>query len=174
MDKINQESSITLEIAKKEDFNEFKHNLQESFKQWVINNLEWTLDEPIPSDKEIEESFNNENSIVYNILLNKKKVWGIIVMINNKTHHNSLDFLFINKNEISNGIWYKAWLELEKKHPDTKVWETHTPYFEKRNIHFYVNKCWFKIVEFLNEKHKWDENLPWDEDFFRFEKIYKN
>ena len=28
-----------------------------------------------------------------------------------------------------------------------------TPYFDKRNIHFYVNVCGFHITEFFNEKH---------------------
>ena len=36
-------------------------------------------------------------------------------------------------------------------HPEIKVWETITPYFEKRNIHFYVNRCGFHIVEFWNK-----------------------
>ena len=40
---------------------------------------------------------------------------------------------------------------IEEKYPETKVWELVTPYFEKRNIHFYVNKCGFKIVEFFNK-----------------------
>ena len=31
--------------------------------------------------------------------------------------------------------------------------ETCTPYFDKRNIHFYVNVCGFHITEFFNEKH---------------------
>ena len=35
----------------------------------------------------------------------------------------------------------------------TIAWETITPYFEKRNVHFYVNKCGFHIVEFFNEHH---------------------
>ena len=76
------------------------------------------------------------------------------------------------------GIGYKAWKAIEEKYPETKVWETHTPFFEKRNIHFYVNKCGFKIVEYLSEKyhnpHKEEgEGLPSGEDFFRFEKIMK-
>lgn len=41
-------------------------------------------------------------------------------------------------------------------YPDTKVWETCTPYFEKRNIHFYVNKCGFHIDEFWCEYYKPD------------------
>ena len=67
---------------------------------------------------------------------------------------------------------------IEEKYPETKVWETHTPYFEKRNIHFYVNKCGFKIVEYLNQYHMGshaseDKELPGGEDFFRFEKVMK-
>jgi hypothetical protein len=30
---------------------------------------------------------------------------------------------------------------------------THTLYFEQRNIHFYVNKCGFSIVEFFHPGH---------------------
>lgn len=55
-----------------------------------------------------------------------------------------------------------------------------TPYFEKRNIHFYVNRCGFHIVEFYNSHHP-DPNAPdeyemsMDDQFpdgmFRFEKV---
>lgn len=61
-----------------------------------------------------------------------------------------------------------------KIYSDTKVWKTCTPYFDKRNIHFYVNKLNFKIVEYYNEKHP-DQNMPediYEEDdgMFEFEK----
>ena len=61
---------------------------------------------------------------------------------------------------------------------ETKVWETTTPLFEKRNIHFYVNKYGFKIVEYLSEKYhnpydEEGEGLSGGEDFFRFEKVMK-
>jgi hypothetical protein len=45
------------------------------------------------------------------------------------------------------------WFEIERLYPETKVWETCTPYFEKRNIHFYINVCGFHIVEFFHENH---------------------
>lgn len=32
-----------------------------------------------------------------------------------------------------------------------RPWETCTPYFKKRNIHFYVNKCGFQIDQFWCE-----------------------
>ena len=51
-------------------------------------------------------------------------------------------------------------------------------YYDKRNIHFYVNRCGFKIVEFFNPKHKDPHqkgesagNIPEENNyFFRFEK----
>ena len=48
-----------------------------------------------------------------------------------------------------NSLTWQLWL----RYPNTKVWETCTPYFDKRNIHFYVNVCGFHITEFFNEKH---------------------
>ena len=60
---------------------------------------------------------------------------------------------------------------------ETKVWELVTPCFEKRNIHFYVNKCGFHIVEYFNARHK-DPDYPDSEyeyraEYFRFEKQMK-
>ena len=63
-----------------------------------------------------------------------------------------------------------------------RLWETVTPYFEKRNIHFYVNRCGFHIVEFFNSHHP-DPNDPdvseqmneqFPEGMFRFEKVMKS
>ena len=60
---------------------------------------------------------------------------------------------------------------IERLYPDVRVWETCTPYFEKRNIHFYVNRCGFHITEFFHSRHR-DPNCPEDDDeMFRFEKV---
>ena len=78
----------------------------------------------------------------------------------------------------SKGIGYAAWQAIEALYPEVEVWQTCTPYFEKRNIHFYVNRCGFHIVEFFNEKHP-DPHAPEggkNKDFdgmFRFEKVMK-
>ena len=64
-----------------------------------------------------------------------------------------LDLLFVAPGVHSKGIGYAAWCAVEKLHPEVTVWETVTPYFEQRNIHFYVNRCRFHIVEFFNRFH---------------------
>ena len=42
---------------------------------------------------------------------------------------------------------------LAQRHPGIRIWKTFTPYFEKRNIHFYVNRLGFQIDEFFHEGH---------------------
>ena len=60
----------------------------------------------------------------------------------------------------------------------TKKWITCTPYFDVRNIHFYVNKLKFHIIEFWN-KYNPDPNIPDNfigdvgEGMFEFEKVIK-
>jgi len=47
----------------------------------------------------------------------------------------------------------EAYEAIEALHPETEVWETCTPYFDRRNIHFYINRLGFHAVEFFNEHH---------------------
>ena len=60
-------------------------------------------------------------------------------------------------------------------HPEVTVWETTTPYFEKRNIHFYVNRCGFHIVEYFNSRHPVPNDPDSDDTdsdgMFRFQKV---
>lgn len=107
-----------------------------------------------------------------------KFVGGVVIKVEGKK--GNLDLLFVSPDVHSKGIGYAAWCEIEKLHPEVKIWETITPYFEQRNIHFYVNRCGFHIVEFFNKFHldpndsemfydKSDEQFP--DGMFRFEKI---
>ena len=52
-----------------------------------------------------------------------------------------------------------AIIAIESLHPETEVWETCTPYFDRRNIHFYINRLGFHAVEFFNEHHP-DPHMP--------------
>ncbi len=121
-----------------------------------------------------------ENSIdtgeAYRIICDGQIVGGVV--IRTEGSKGELDLLFVSPNVHSKGIGYAAWCEVEKLHPEITVWETVTPYFEQRNIHFYVNRCGFHIVEFYNSHHP-DPNEPYkskpmDEQFpdgmFKFEK----
>lgn len=128
----------------------------------------------------IEHCIDEPGNEAYRIMLDDRIVGGVILKIDSETHHNHLEILFVLPNEHSKGIGYSAWQAVEALHPETKVWETCTPYFEKRNIHFYVNKCGFHIVEFFNEFNA-DPNAPVEDsqvnegpdEMFRFIKVMK-
>lgn len=139
-------------IVTDKDLAQYKADMQEAFQKGFENAF-GKSEEIILPEKDIEQSLNTKGSIAYKAVINGEMVGGAIVQINEKTNRNHLDFLYVKHRAHSKGIGKFMWDEIERLHPETKVWETCTPYFEKRNIHFYVNKCGFHIVEFLNEKN---------------------
>ena len=144
-----------------EDLEQYKADMQEAFQKGFEDEFGKT-DEIILPERDIDESLNAKGTIAYKAVVDGEMVGGAIVKINEETNHNHLDFFYVKYGVHSKGIGKVMWDEIEKLHPKTKVWETCTPYFEKRNIHFYVNKCGFHIVEFLNEKNP-GQDMP--EDF---------
>ena len=139
-------------------------------------------DDHFEEDGEIISRETIENSIdggeAYRIMLDDEPVGGAVIKVDGEK--GDLDLLFISPEAHSKGIGYAAWCEIEKLHPEVAVWETVTPYFEKRNIHFYVNRCGFHIVECYNSHHpdpndpdKQFENTDGNGEMFRFEKKMK-
>lgn len=120
-------------------------------------------DGEIISRHTIEHCLDEENNEAYRIIWNGQVAGGVVLKIDPATHHNHLELFFVDPKFHSKGIGYGAWQAIEDLHPETKIWETCTPCFEKRNIHFYVNKCKFHIVEFYN-KFNLDPNAPPEED----------
>lgn len=111
-----------------------------------------------------------EAGSAYRIMQNGKPVGGVV--IRTEYDRGELELLFVSPAVHSRGIGYAAWCAVETMHPEVTVWETVTPYFEKRNIHFYVNRCGFHIVEFYNGHHR-DPNEEDGEmsEMFAFQKL---
>ncbi len=55
---------------------------------------------------------------------------GVVIRVDGE--RGDLDLLFVSPKVHSKGIGYAAWCAVEKLHPEVVVWETVTPYFEKR------------------------------------------
>ncbi|MGL5348662.1 MAG: GNAT family N-acetyltransferase [Peptostreptococcaceae bacterium] len=87
----------------------------------------------------------------YCIYLNNILIGGTILWINDN-NENSLGCLFIDINYEDKGIGTKVWHKIESMYPNTKVWNTETPIFSRRNHCFYVNKCGFHIIKIKNPK----------------------
>lgn len=143
----------------------------------------------IISRETIERSIDGENAEAYRILCridadeasgksDWKEVGGVVIRLEPERKFGDLELLFVSPKVHSKGIGYAAWKAIENLHPEVEVWETVTPYFETRNIHFYVNRCGFHIVEFYNSHHP-DPNDPdisqgnggMRDGMFRFRKV---
>ena len=134
--------------------------------------------EEVISRKTIEDSIDGENAEAYRIVLEGKKVGGVVLSIDKEAANGELELLFVLPKVHSRGIGQAAWKAVEAMHPEIKVWETITPYFEKRNIHFYVNRCGFHIVEFWNKyqhgpavPEKEEGHWSMDDEMFVFRKV---
>lgn len=108
----------------------------------------------------------------YKAVVDGEIAGGAIVVIN-ETKHNDLHFLYVKYGVQTKGIGKMIWDSIEKLYPDTNVWETCTPCFEKRNIHFYVNKCGFHIVKYLRELEEEGFIGDGDTGMFVFKKYTK-
>ncbi len=164
------------------DRNQFILDNQEAFnfgalEEFGLRDDHFEEEGEIISRETIEQSIDGGEA--YRIMLDDQPVGGVIIKVDG--NRGDLEILFVSPRVHSKGIGYAAWCAVEKLHPEVKVWETVTPYFEKRNIHFYVNRCGFHIVEFFNNHHP-DPNDPdaaeqvneqFPEGMFRFEKVMK-
>ena len=157
------------------DLPQFKNDLQEAFQKAAAAEFK-NLTATVLPEADIDKSLNAPGAAAYKAVSGGKMIGGAIVNINAATQHNHLDLLYVKCGTQSRGTGIAIWQMLEKMYPDTIEWETCTPYFEKRNIHFYINRCGFSAVEFFNPHHP-DPTITPDlvggDYFFRFVKKMK-
>ena len=178
-----KKTEVKLIPLQDDDREQFIKDNQWAFKYGAVEEFgmrddHFEEDDQIISRKTIEESVDHGDA--YRIISEGKKAGGVIVSVDGD--RGELEILFVDPDVHSKGIGYCAWCEIEKMYPKVRIWETITPYFETRNIHFYVNRCGFHIVEFFNSHHPdpHDPDMPEEETdgqfpdgMFRFEKVMK-
>ena len=130
--------NLELILMSERDIVEFKKNIQYAFQKG-FEDVFGKCEETILPEKDIDQSLNGKGATAYKAVLDGETVGGVIVAIDEETQHNHLDLLYVKSGTQGKGIGKAIWFAIEKLYPDTKVWETCTPYFKKRNIHFYIN-----------------------------------
>ena len=181
---IMQARNVTLTPLKAEDRESFILENQRAFKYGALEEF-GKRDEHFEGDGEIISRETIEKCLaedeVYSIRADGEIVGGLAVKVDSEKRRGELELIFVFPEAHSRGIGQAAWKEVEKFYPQIDVWETFTPCFEKRNVHFYVNKLGFHIVEFFTWKfHSFrppadaenDGNYD-DWEMFRFEKIIR-
>ena len=170
---------VRLVPLEEDDREQFILDNQEAFRYGALEEF-GLRDDHFEEDGEIIARSVIEKSIdegeAYRIIADGEKAGGAVIRVEGE--RGDLELLFVRPDAHSRGIGYAAWQEIEKIHPEVRVWETLTPYFEKRNIHFYVNRCGFHIVEFFCSYHKdpdvieeYREASERGDCMFRFEKV---
>lgn len=164
--------NILLKQVERNQLHDFKKEMQEAFQKSFEDNYGTDPRKVLP-EQDIDSSLQAEGAVAYEALLDGERVGGVVANISEDKRRNHLDFLYVKVGCQNRGIGKFIWSALEAQYPETQVWETCTPYFDRRNIHFYVNRCGFHIVEFFNQYHpdrEAKENFSLGEGLFRFEK----
>ena len=170
---------ITLVPLAEEDREQFILDNQKAFnygalEEFGVRDTHYEEEGQIISRETIARSI--DEGTAYRIVHQGEMVGGVVIKV--EETRGNLDLLFVSPKVHNKGIGYQAWLEIERLYPEVEVWETVTPYFEKRNIHFYVNRCGFHIVEFWNGHHVGEHDFKDSDEggedarggIFRFEK----
>ena len=174
--------TISLEPLETAGREAFIADLQEAFEHFVGDARASFIDTSLPKDgtanpaappilprEDIEESLSRSEAQALRIIEDGTAVGGVILTV--KGDRGEIEILAINASTHGRGIGSRAWTTIEEAYPDVREWELVTPYFEVRNIHFYVNKCGFHIVEFFNEHHPDTSHPSMDKELsFRFVK----
>ena len=172
--------NITLMPLAQEDREQFILDNQEAFRYGAMEEF-GLRDDHLEEDGEIisratiEASIDAPDAVAYRIICDGEPCGGMIVRIDSLSNTGELDILFVNPSSHNRHIGQTAWFALEDMYPGIVKWTTYTPYFETRNIHFYVNRLGFHIVEFLHKGHQDPQGkyVPEDDDdmMFKFEKV---
>ena len=143
----------------------FKEEMQEAFQHgFQAYNKDDSKEDPnqwqVLPDEDFYRSLRAEGAEAYEAVdVDGQRMGGAIITIDNSMHSGELAFLYVKVGVQSRGIGQAIWKAIETMHPEVEVWETCTPYFDRRNIHFYINRCGFHAVEFFNERHP-DPHMP--------------
>lgn len=135
-------------------------------RETFIANLQAAFRRADGTDKfhgeDLPRFFDRTNAVLLNVLADKNLVGGAVLILNYATQRNKLSLFFVNAEWRNRGIGLAAWRVIEKLFPATVVWEASTPWQDKRNLHFYLNKCGFNAVSIYSARRpvqKTDEEI---------------
>ncbi|MBR4255847.1 MAG: GNAT family N-acetyltransferase, partial [Clostridia bacterium] len=107
-----------------DDRDRFIRDNQEAFNYGALEEF-GRRDDHFEEDGEIISRQTIERSVdegeAYRIMRGDDKVGGVVINVDGG--RGDLDLLFVSPKAHSKGIGYAAWCEIERLHPEVKVWE---------------------------------------------------
>lgn len=148
---------LTFEVLNREDIDSLTPIMKRAFDEDTKRHLNEEAGGPPGYDNGdfLRRYALDRRSTAYKVSMDNKLVGAIIVWINS-SNRNYLGNMFVDTGLQDQGIGSRIWEFVERQYPETKVWETETPAFSKRNHNFYINKCGFHVVKILNPMDKYE------------------
>lgn len=177
---MDAKGDVSLCPIERADLEAFFAMMDEAFAQTGEEEFDPGMD--MAAHEEVRAALDDPSAHVVWLVQDGARIGGAVVEEDTKAKRNMLVWLFVDPKLHSRGLGTKAWFAIERAWPDTAVWELGTPYADKRNINFYVNKCGFHIVEYINDHHREAASLAdgeatndktYPNNSFRFEKAMK-
>lgn len=114
---------IELKPLEAEELNRFVRDNQEAFnfgalEEFGLRDNHFEEDEQIISRATIEMSVRDGET--YRIMQSGKPVGGLVIKVDGD--EGELELLFVSPHAHSRGIGYAAWCEVERLHPEVRVW----------------------------------------------------
>lgn len=156
---------LVFKVLLKEDIEKLTPMMKAAFDQDTFLHLNKKEGGPTGYDNGefLREWGLHKDATSFTVYFENDLVGAVILWINPLTNIHKLGCVFIDPSYQDKHLGTDIWKKIESMYPDTIMWQTETPLYSKRNLHFYVNKCGFEVVGKMNE-----DNL--EEGCYLFEK----
>lgn len=148
---------LELKPLQAEDTDRFASEMQEAF-QLAVGQSDEKMPLPVLPRCDIDASLAHPQAEALVAWLDGRPVGGAVIFPNQETKEYECALLYVAAAEHGEGIGSELWQAIEAYYPDAAAWTLCTPYFETRNIHFYLRKCGFRIVDLFEEADKGEEH----------------
>lgn len=133
-----------------ENLEEFAREMQDAFQLAAEGGLE-NGDSPVLPRRDIDGALARPDACALEAVVGGERVGGTILFLDEERREHECAFLYAKKGMHNEGIGTLLWEAIEGRYPDAAAWRLCTPYFEVRNIHFYLKKCGFHIVDVFED-----------------------
>lgn len=134
------------------------------------------IDSNCVSKREIDYTCSKRHCLFFEVVEGEERLGGTILALLRNGKRVNIYFMFTKPEHQNEGVATFLWNELAEFFPGVRTWSAGAEYFAVPAIHFLLNKCHFKIIEFtnsLNEPEQYSKHEvtdPWTDGFFHFVK----
>lgn len=141
---------LELRLLAERNLDDFAREMQEAFQLVVEEGFE-NDGLPVLPRQDIDAALVRRDACALEAVVGDERVGGAILFLDEEGREHECAFLYVKKDAHGRGVGTSLWKAIEGRYPDASAWRLCTPYFEIRNIYFYLKKCGFHIVDLFED-----------------------